>query len=146
MSSPPRPVPDPDISGAPFWEAAARHELVLQTCASCGTIRHPPRPMCAVCNSMEYTFEQASGRGRIWSWVIAHAPVLPSFAEKVPYNVVVVELDEAPTLRLVGNLVASPDGPINEVDPATIEIGQPVRVVFQCVADDETLPRWMLAS
>ena len=61
-----------DVSGAPFWEAAARHELVLQTCASCGTIRHPPRPMCAVCNSMEYTFEQASGRGRIWSWVVAH--------------------------------------------------------------------------
>jgi len=42
--------------------------------------------------------------------------------------------------------VASPDGPINEVDPATIEIGQPVRVVFQRVADDVTLPRWMLAS
>jgi len=132
MSSPPRPVPDPDISGAPFWEAAARHELVLQTCASCGTIRHPPRPMCPVCNSMEYTFEQASGRGRIWSWVIAHAPVLPSFAEKVPYNVVVVELDEG--VRMVGNLF--------DVDKDAIEEGMPVTVDFEDVEEGVSLPVW----
>jgi uncharacterized OB-fold protein len=132
MSSPPRPVPDPDISGAPFWEAAARHELVLQTCASCGTIRHPPRPMCAVCNSMEYTFEQASGRGRIWSWVIAHAPVLPSFAEKVPYNVVVVELDEG--VRMVGNLF--------DVDNDAITEGMPVTVDFEDVEEGVSLPVW----
>ena len=132
MSSPPRPVPDPDISGAPFWEAAARHELVLQTCASCGTIRHPPRPMCPVCNSMEYTFEQASGRGRIWSWVIAHAPVLPSFAQKVPYNVVVVELDEG--VRMVGNLF--------DVDNDAIEEGMPVTVDFDDVEEGVSLPVW----
>ena len=132
MSSPPRPVPDPDVSGAPFWEAAARHELVLQTCASCGTIRHPPRPMCAVCNSMEYTFERASGRGRIWSWVIAHAPVLPSFAEKVPYNVVVVELDEG--VRMVGNLF--------DVDNDAITEGMPVTVDFEDVEEGVSLPVW----
>jgi uncharacterized OB-fold protein len=132
MTSPPRPVPDPDVSSAPFWEAAARHELVLQTCASCGTIRHPPRPMCAVCNSMEYTFEQASGRGRIWSWVIAHAPVLPSFAEKVPYNVVVVELDEG--VRMVGNLL--------DVDNDAIEEGMPVTVDFEDVEEGVSLPVW----
>jgi len=132
MSSPPRPVPDPDISGAPFWEAAARHELVLQTCASCGTIRHPPRPMCPACNSMEYTFEQASGRGRIWSWVIAHAPVLPSFAQKVPYNVVVVELDEG--VRMVGNLF--------DVDNDAIEEGMPVTVDFDDVEEGVSLPVW----
>jgi 3-oxo-4,17-pregnadiene-20-carboxyl-CoA hydratase alpha subunit len=132
MSSPPRPVPDPDVSGTPFWEAAARHELVLQTCSSCGTIRHPPRPMCAVCNSMEYTFEQASGRGRIWSWVIAHAPVLPSFAEKVPYNVVVVELDEG--VRMVGNLF--------DVDNDAITEGMPVTVDFEDVEEGVSLPVW----
>ena len=52
-----------------------------------------------------------------------HPPLLPAFAELAPYNVVVVALDEDPALRLVGNLVASPDGPINEIDPATIRIG-----------------------
>jgi uncharacterized OB-fold protein len=132
MSTPPRPVPDPDIAGAPFWEAAARHELVLQTCVSCGVIRHPPRPMCPNCNSMEYTFEQASGRGRIWSWVIAHAPVLPSFAEKVPYNVVVVTLDEG--VRMIGNLVG--------VENDAIEEGMPVVVDFEDVEEGVSLPVW----
>ena len=46
---------------------------------------------------------------------------------------IIVALDEDPALRMVGNLVASPDGPINEIDPATIRIGDPVRVVFQRV-------------
>ena len=132
MSSPPRPVPEPDIAGAPFWEAAARHELVLQTCASCGTVRHPPRPMCAVCNSMEYTFEQVSGRGRIWSWVIAHAPVLPSFADKVPYNVVVVTLDEG--VRMIGNLL--------DVDNDAIEEGMAVVVDFEDIEEGISLPVW----
>ena len=59
-----------------------------------------------------------------------------------PYNVVTVALDEDPQLRLVGNLVARPDGPINEVDPSTIRIGEPVRVAFQQI-DDVFLPRWM---
>ena len=132
MSSPPRPVPDPDIAGAPFWEAAARHELVLQKCAQCGTIRHPPRPMCPVCNSMDSLFEQASGRGRIWSWVIAHAPVLPSFAEKVPYNVVVVELEEG--VRMIGNLL--------DVDNDAITEGMEVAVDFEDVEEGVSLPVW----
>jgi hypothetical protein len=38
--------------------------------------------------------------------------------------------------------VARLDGPINEVDPATIQIGQAVRVVFQQV-EDVHMPRWM---
>jgi uncharacterized protein len=83
-----------------------------------------------------------SGRGTIWSFIVPHPPLLPAYQDLAPYNVIVVALDEDPTLRMVGNLVASPDGPINEVDPATIRIGDPVRVVFQRV-EDVVLPRWM---
>jgi uncharacterized protein len=43
---------------------------------------------------------------------------------------------------MVGNLLASPDGGIDEIDPSTVEIGTPVRVVFQQV-EDVTLPRWV---
>jgi uncharacterized protein len=83
-----------------------------------------------------------SGRGTIWSFIVPHPPLLPAYQELAPYNVIVVALDEDPTLRMVGNLVDRPDGPINEVDPATIRIGEPVRVVFQRV-EDIVLPRWM---
>jgi uncharacterized OB-fold protein len=86
-----------------------------------------------------------SGRGTVWSFVVPHPPLLPVYAELAPYNVIVVALDEQPSLRLVGNLVADADAPINSVDPATIEIGAPVRAVFQPVAEDITMPRWILA-
>ena len=71
-----------------------------------------------------------AGAGRVWSFIVPHPPLLPAYAEVAPYNAIVVELDEDPTIRFVGNLVASADGAINEIDPATIEIGEPVRVVF----------------
>jgi uncharacterized OB-fold protein len=67
---------------------------------------------------------------------------LPAYAALAPYNVITVALEEDPTLRLIGNLVASPNGPINEIDPSTIRIGEPVQVVFQRVGD-VAMPRWM---
>lgn len=139
-------LPDPeDADAAPFWAGAARGELLVQTCAACGTRRIPPRPMCFACRSLRAEWVPLSGRGRIWSFVVPHPPLLPAYQELAPYNVVVVELDDAPGLRLVGNLVARPDGPINEVDPAAIRIGQAVRVVFQ-PCGDVVLPRWIAAA
>lgn len=131
-----------DEDSAPFWQGTARGELLAQTCAGCGRRRVPPRPMCFACRSLQHTWTPLSGRGAIWSFVIAHPPLLPAYQDVAPYNVIVVALDEQPALRLVGNLVARPDGPINEVDPSTIRIGQAVRVVFQQV-EDVFLPRWI---
>jgi len=137
----------PDVTeptSAGFWEGCAVGELRVQTCASCGTRRMPPRPMCSNCRSIEVRWEPTSGRGRIWSFIVPHPPLLPAFAEVAPYNAIIVELDEDPLIRFAGNLVTSADGAINEVDPATIEIGQPVRVVFHQI-EDVALPRWVRA-
>ena len=138
-------VPDlEDVDSGPFWAGCKRGELLVQKCAACGTRRIPPRPMCPACNSTRDDWEKLSGGGTIWSFVVPHPPVLPAYAEFSPYNVIVVALDEDPSLRLVGNLVAAEDGPINEVDPATIQIGERVRVVFQEV-EGAHLPRWVRA-
>lgn len=98
--------------------------------------------MCPVCRSTEVRWEPTSGLGTIWSFAVPHPPLLPAYAALAPYNVIVVALDEAPTIRFVGNLLARPEGAINEIDPATIVIGEPVRVVYQQV-EDVTLPRWV---
>jgi uncharacterized OB-fold protein len=73
-------------------------------------------------------------------------PLLPAYAEVAPYNVVVVELAEDPTLRLVGNVVATPNGPLNEVDPHSIAIGDRVRVVFADPDRGFSMPRWVRAG
>jgi len=139
------PLPAVTEDSAPFWEGTARGELLMQKCSSCGRLRFPPRPMCPRCQSLDDEWVPMSGRGTVWSFVVPHPPLLPAFAKLAPYNVVVVALDEDPGLRLVGNLVASPEGPINEIDPETIRIGMPVRVVFQAAGEDIVLPRWMPA-
>lgn len=133
-------VEDPDT--APFWQAASKGELVVQVCAQCGQRRMPPRPMCFRCRSLATRWERLSGRGTVWSFVIAHPPLLPAYEQVAPYNVVVVAAVEDPEIRFVGNLVESPDAPFYRTRPELLRIGAPVRVVFQRVGD-VYLPRWM---
>lgn len=131
---------DPD--SAPFWQGTARGELLVQVCVGCGQKRMPPRPMCFVCRSLQHRWLPLSGRGTVWSFVVPHPPLLPAYQALAPYNVVTVAVDEDPTIRFVGNLVVRADGPINEIDPATIRIGEPVRAVFQQM-EDVFMPRWI---
>ena len=135
-------LPDEDAHSAPFWEACRDRRLTIQQCGSCERLRFPPRPMCPHCNSLDHTWVDASGTGTIWSWVVVHPPVLPAYNEFAPYPVAVIQLDEDPTLRMVGNVVAEPGAAINSVDPAGFAIGMPVRVAFEDVGES-TLPRWI---
>lgn len=138
-------TPTLDDDGAPFWDYAARGELRIQACAEadCGELRFPPRPCCPHCQSFDSEWRRMSGRGRIWSYVIPHPPLLPAYAAQAPYNAIVVELAEAPRIRLVGNLVSAPDAPLNSVDPDRLKIGARVQVAFAEV-DGVTVPRWVL--
>lgn len=125
-------LPVVDEDGAPFWEYAARGELRVQACAApaCGELRFPPRPCCPHCGSFDSTWREMSGRGRLWSYVIPHPPLLPAYAEQAPYNAVLVELADAPHIRMAGNVVTGPTAPLNSVAPARLRIGAPVRAVF----------------
>ncbi|MCX5391345.1 Zn-ribbon domain-containing OB-fold protein [Streptomyces sp. NBC_00094] len=138
-------TPVADEDGAPFWEYTARGELRVQACAApdCGELRFPPRPCCPHCHSFDSEWRLMSGRGRIWSYVLPHPPLLPDYAAQPGYNAVLVELAEAPRIRLVGNVVTIPDAPLNSVDPGRLRIGAPVKVAFTEV-DGVTVPRWLL--
>ena len=39
-------LPRVDEESRGFWEALARHQLYLQRCRDCGTLRYPPRALC----------------------------------------------------------------------------------------------------
>ena len=95
--------------------------------------------MCPYCQSTTVTWARTSGHGRVWSFIVPHPPLLPAFSEVAPYNAIIVELEDDPKIRFAGNLVASADGEINEIDPTTITIGEAVTVVFHQI-DDVTLP------
>lgn len=127
MSAHPRPVLDDD--NAPFWLGCREHRLLLQRCGKCRRWRFPPRPRCASCRSSEVAWQEASGEGVVASYTICHPPVLAAFADRVPYNVVVVRLDEGP--HLVANVI--------DADP---EVGMRVAVRFVHIDDGLTLPQF----
>ncbi|MFI6401577.1 Zn-ribbon domain-containing OB-fold protein [Streptomyces sp. NPDC050548] len=132
--------PVTDTDGAPFWEYARAGELRVQTCAACAEPRFPPRPCCPHCQSFASEWRQVSGRGRVWSYVFPHPPLLPGYAAVAPYNVIVVELVDVPRIRLVGNLVSGPGAALNSLAPERVRIGARVQVVF----DADGLPQWVL--
>ena len=129
-----------DSDGAPFWGYARQGELRVQACADCGEPRFPPRPCCPHCQSFASEWREVAGHGRIWSYVVPHPPLLPDYADQAPYNVVVVELTDAPRIRLVGNLVAEAGARLDSVPAERIRIGAKVQVVFSSAG----LPQWIL--
>jgi hypothetical protein len=103
--------------------------------------------MCPHCQSTTRHWQPVSGQGTIWSFIVAHPPLLPAYAPFAPFPVITVTLAEEPYLRMVGNLVTGPQGAINEIDPESIVIGEPVQVVFSPrIRSDGTtmfLPAWV---
>lgn len=138
-------VPVCDEDALPFYEATRRGELCIQRCVDTGRWVFPPRPLSPYGRHAPLAWEPVSGRGTIWSFVVPHPPLLPAFAALDRFHVIMVALDEDPTIRLTGNLLAREGGSLDEIDPATIEIGAPVRVVFDRLDDEWTLPRWIRA-
>jgi len=111
-----------------FWDGVRAQRLLIQRCAGCRAVRHPPRPMCPHCHSLEWDTIESSGRGTVFSFVIPHHPPLPWFPE--PYVVALVDLEEG--TRLVTNIVG--------VAPDAVTIGMPVVVRFEHFDDDVVLP------
>ena len=125
---PPRPRPAITLDMQFWFDGVKDGRLLIQRCASCGTLRHPPGPACGSCRSYEWDTLESSGRGVVHSFVVNHYPQVPAFDYPLPVGL--VELEEG--TRLVADLVG--------VEPADIRIGMPVQVEFVAVDDELTLP------
>ena len=122
------------------WFTAGR--LRIQRCDACGADQHPPEEVCASCQGTELRFRDCAGGGRVESAVVVRHAVHPLLAERVPYTVAVVSLDDAPGCHAIGNVV--------DAEPGELAIGQAVTAVFETVEDEasgETLriPLWRKA-
>ena len=132
------PAPSDDGVDAGFWDAAKKHQLVIQKCSDCGALRHSPQFMCSDCFSYNFEWKEVSGRGVIYSFMNVNHPAHPALAERVPFNIVSVELADAPEIHMIGNLV--------DTDYKDIHIGMDVRVHWEDHAEaDITVPRWQRA-
>ena len=127
--TPKRFVPSPTPETKPFWDGTRAGELRLQRCSACSHVYFPPRPFCPKCAARKVEWFKASGRGRLFSYVIHHRPA-PGFTP--PYSIAVVELEEGP--RMMTNIVGC--------KPETVRIDMPVQVVFDDVTPEISVPKF----
>jgi uncharacterized protein len=125
--------PAGDPNGA-YWRSLEEGRFRFQRCRVCANAWLPARSECPKCWSPDWDWEDADGGGRVVSWVVFHTAFHEAFAERLPYNVAVVELEEGP--RLITNLTNLPNTPEDVTD-------KPVRLVIERDLD-RALPRFRL--
>jgi uncharacterized OB-fold protein len=130
-------LPEIDDTNRFYWDAARAHRLELLRCEDCRTWVHPPRPNCWKCRSERLKPEAASGKGKVYSWSVMRTPGNPGFDHKLPYAVVVVEMDDQVGLYAIGNI----DCPIE-----AIRLNLPVEVTYEKATEAVTLPQWRVAT
>lgn len=123
MSNDTFPRPDVDLPAlAPFWRAAARGRLELPRCAQCNAFNWYPSEQCAHCDGARFDWVEVAPRGTLFSWSVVKRPLFAPYAVIAPYIPAIVELPEAPGVRLVTRLV--------DADPQTLRIDAPVELRF----------------
>ncbi|MDX6741490.1 Zn-ribbon domain-containing OB-fold protein [Actinocorallia sp. A-T 12471] len=115
-----------------FWTAGGEGRLMLWRCQDCRCWLHPPAPVCPSCLSRDLKPEQVSGRGTLVSITVNHQPW--NATVPVPYSIGLIELDDAPGLRLMTGVEGEPPigalmevGFVNDRDvwiPVFAEVGQ----------------------
>lgn len=135
MNSNPAPLPvtnDPDTAG--FWLAAQNGEVAVCVCARCGAALHLPRSYCHRCRSWTVEWKVVAPAARLVSWTVAEHKVHPAFP--VPYTLVLVELDDAPGVRLAGYLTGR----------RVLRAGMSMRADFVARPAGVTLVNWIPAE
>ena len=126
------PYPIPEYDAEPFWRGCNKGRLLMQRCDNCARYRWHPAPFCGHCGSGKFEWQALSGRAKIHTWTVVTHPVHPAAVDKVPYVVVIVELEEQAGLTMISNLIDS--------DIEAIKIGNPVSVDFVVHPNGQKLP------
>ena len=135
-------VPVPDLGNpnfAPFWEGTRAGELRIQKCSRCDAHRWPPRITCRNCGSTDVEWTRVEPRGTLYTFTIVGRPTAKGYPS-VPYTVGFVTLDQAPRVRIVGNVV--------DIDPSAVTIGMALKGRFVPAGPDGemTLIHWSPAE
>lgn len=126
-----KPLPLPTAETHEFWDACARDELLYQVCPRCAHVQFYPRRHCAACQAMEMQWRRSSGAGTVYSHTTVHRAPTPAFKADVPYVIALVDLDEG--FRMMVNILGC--------DPADVQIGRRMRILFRAADGGMKLPQ-----
>ena len=130
MTTATRPEPPITDESVPFWEATRNQQLVLPWCPTCNAPFWYPRPACPRCLGSEIEWRPSSGRGQVYAVSVIHRPQNPMMADRAPYPVVLIDLEDG--VRMMSNVVG--------VDAGDVQVGMPVHVAWEAMSDGRNLP------
>ncbi|MEH7275599.1 Zn-ribbon domain-containing OB-fold protein [Neobacillus vireti] len=135
-----KPIPLKTLDNHPYWDAADRHELMVQKCVSCNHYNHPPGPSCAKCGSPEVAWENLGDdiKGTVYSYIVSYRPFLPGFQDDLPLIIAQVELEKYPQIKIMANILGC-----NIED---VQIGMPVQMTWVDINEERAIPQWKPAE
>jgi uncharacterized OB-fold protein len=113
-----------------WWDACDEGKVLIQRCKGCQVLRHPPRPMCGECQSMEWDSIESSLDGEVLSHTEIHHPRIPGY--QYPLVCAVIKLGEG--TNFVANIVGC--------EPADVHIGMKVKGRVEQVDEKTMLPQF----
>lgn len=136
----PRQSPIPDAVDQAFWDACNEDRLVIQHCDACDRYQHPPESVCYQCGSADrVVWQQITGSGTIYSYGVVYDSPIAALQLDQPYNVAVIDLDEAPGINVLSHLPGTP--------PDQVPIGAKVELIFQATQETgQKVPEWRVVS
>ncbi|QHS23426.1 hypothetical protein GWK91_10875 [Virgibacillus sp. MSP4-1] len=131
-----KPIPVKTQDNKPYWDAADDHEMMVQRCDECDQYAHPPGPSCAKCGGTNLSWQNLGSdiKGTVYTYIISYRPFLPGFQDDLPLIIAQVEIEEIPDVKILANVL--------DCEPEKVEIGMPVRMVWQDINDERALPQW----
>lgn len=130
--TPRKPIPRPYQDTQAYWDAAKQKRLILQRCRDCQKFQFYPRGVCSHCLGSALDWVDSPGRGVVHTFTIAHRAPHPGFANQLPFVIGIIQLEEG--VRMMTNIVGC--------DPNSVRIDMPVKVTFEEVSPDVTLPQF----
>ena len=135
----PKLIPVADDLSKPFWDAVNQRRLVLQHCGACERLQYPPQAACQCCGSAaSLGWNEVSGKGHIATYIVIEDGRLNRRMPDQPYNLVMVTLDEDPTVNFYSNLPGTP--------PYEVPVGAAVEVTFEEVGPGQLIHEWRVTD
>jgi uncharacterized protein len=85
----------------PFYDATDKDVLVLPHCRRCARFHWGPSPYCPYCAADDWYWRKVTGPARLFTWAEVHRALDPNHRHAAPFFVGLVELDDAPGVRMV---------------------------------------------
>jgi uncharacterized OB-fold protein len=114
-----------------FWENARLGKLTIQKCSNCGKYVFIPKLICPDCSSEDLEWTEISGKGKVYTFSCKFDPIGASNPDII--MTAAIDLEEG--ARMVSSIV--------NCKPEDLHCGMPVKVVFEKLDDEFTLPKFM---